>query len=72
MDEFGRALGLAVAMILRADPDLVAIVGLSLRVSLTAAGLGFVLGAPLGALLAATRCGAFRYGAHTCVISTAM
>ncbi|MFH6782095.1 MULTISPECIES: ABC transporter permease [Methylobacterium] len=55
MDEFGRALGLAVAMILRADPDLVAIVGLSLRVSLTAAALGFVLGAPLGALLAATR-----------------
>ncbi|AWN51648.1 ABC transporter permease [Methylobacterium sp. 17Sr1-1] len=55
MDEFGRALGLAIAMILRADADLVAIVGLSLRVSLTAAGLGFVLGAPLGALLAAAR-----------------
>jgi tungstate transport system permease protein len=55
MDEFGRALGLAVAMILRADADLVAIVGLSLRVSLTAAALGFALGAPLGALLAATR-----------------
>ena len=55
MDEFGRALGLAVAMILRGDADLVAIVGLSLRVSLTAAALGFVLGAPLGALLATTR-----------------
>ena len=55
MDEFGRALSLAIAMILRADADLVAIVGLSLRVSLTAAALGFALGAPLGALLAATR-----------------
>ncbi|GJD50852.1 Tungstate uptake system permease protein TupB [Methylobacterium crusticola] len=55
MDEFGRALGLALQLILRADAELVAIVGLSLRVSLAAAGLGFVLGAPLGALIAATR-----------------
>jgi len=40
---------------LRLDPELVQIVGLSLRVSLTAVLLGSIIGLPLGALLALTR-----------------
>src|SRR5215208_873416 len=54
MDEFGRAAILALHLITRADPELVRIVGLSLRVSLTAALIAFMLGAPLGTLLATT------------------
>jgi tungstate transport system permease protein len=54
MDEFGRAVILALHLITRADPELVRIVGLSLRVSLTAALIAFMIGAPLGALLATT------------------
>ncbi|MBP6817779.1 MAG: ABC transporter permease [Ferrovibrio sp.] len=42
-------------MMLRLDPELVQIVGLSLRVSLTAVLLGSIIGLPLGALLALTR-----------------
>lgn len=55
MDEFGRAFALALRLILGADPELVGIVGLSLRVSLGAALIAFALGAPLGALLAIAR-----------------
>jgi len=42
-------------MMLRLEPELVRIVGLSLRVSLTAVVLGSIIGLPLGALLALTR-----------------
>src|SRR5215203_2644080 len=52
MDEFGRAFTLALGLILKADPELVGIVGLSLRVSLGAASIAFALGAPVGALIA--------------------
>lgn len=55
MEEFGRAFVLALRLVLGADPELVGIVGLSLRVSLGAALLAFALGAPLGALLATAR-----------------
>ena len=55
MDEFGRALALALHLILTADAELVGIVGLSLLVSLGASLLAFALGAPLGAFLATTR-----------------
>jgi tungstate transport system permease protein len=55
MGEFGLALGGALGLVLSGDAEFYAIVALSLRVSLTATALAFALGAPLGALLAATR-----------------
>ncbi len=45
----------ALALVLAADPTLLAIVGLSLLVSLTAVVLAAAIGVPLGALLALTR-----------------
>jgi len=55
MTDFGTALALAAALVARADPELVGIVLLSLRVSLSAALLAFLIGAPLGAALALFR-----------------
>lgn len=55
MHEIGEALLLAAKLVAGADPALLQIVILSLRVSLTAAVIGFVLGLPLGGWLAATR-----------------
>jgi tungstate transport system permease protein len=55
VSEFGQAFVLALTLIGGADPDLVGVVGLSLRVSLAAALIAFALGAPIGALLAAAR-----------------
>lgn len=52
MDEFGRAFLLAIELLLRFDPQLSEIIGLSLKVSVTAALLAFCLGAPVGAVLA--------------------
>jgi len=49
------AFGLALAMIWSADPVLVQIVGLSLRVTLTALLIASVIGLPLGAALALAR-----------------
>ena len=45
---------LALALVLSADPDLIEIVWLSLRVSLSAVVLSCLIGMPLGALLATT------------------
>lgn len=55
MGEFGQALTLAIRLVAGADPELVGIVTLSLRVSLTAAIFALLIGAPLGACLAVTR-----------------
>jgi len=55
MNEIGRAFLLALSLIARLEPAFVATVLLSLKVSLAAAVAGFAFGAPLGALLAATR-----------------
>ncbi len=55
MNTIAEAFILSVQMMLRLDPELVQIVGLSLRVSLTAVLLGSIIGLPLGALLALTR-----------------
>jgi tungstate transport system permease protein len=55
LQDFPASFGLAFGLIARADPDLVAIVGLSLRVSLTAVGLACVIGFPVGAALAVAR-----------------
>lgn len=54
MEEIGRAFALALRLVAGADPELVGIVLLSLRVSLGASLVAFALGAPLGAWLAAT------------------
>ncbi len=55
MHEFTEAFRLAFALVLAGDADLIEIVGLSLRVSLTAIILACFIGLPLGAWLAITR-----------------
>ncbi|MEL3890458.1 ABC transporter permease [Ferrovibrio sp. MS7] len=55
MNTISEAFILSLQMMLRLEPELVRIVGLSLRVSLTAVVLGSIIGLPLGALLALTR-----------------
>lgn len=55
MSDLGRAFSLALDLLIRADPDLVRIVLLSLRVSLTATTLAFGLGTLSGAALAVWR-----------------
>lgn len=51
MQEFGQAFALAARLMVSFDPDLVEIVGLSLRVSLTAVALSCAIGLPLGAAI---------------------
>jgi len=55
VEEFGRAFALALTLLGALDRELIGIVGLSLRVSLSATLLAFCLGAPLGAMLAVYR-----------------
>ena len=55
MDEFGQALVNAATLIVGFDRDFLAIVGLSLRVSLTAVLTACAIGFPLGAALALSR-----------------
>ena len=55
MQDFSSAFGLALSLILGADADLIEIIGLSLRVSLSAVLISALIGFPLGALLAVTR-----------------
>lgn len=55
MDEFARSIASALSLIAQADPELLGIVALSLRVSLTASIIALLAGAPVGAWLAITR-----------------
>ncbi len=55
MNDFGSAFSTALALVATADPAVAQIVGLSLRVSLTAVAIAAVVGLPLGALLAVSR-----------------
>ena len=55
MQDFGAAFGLAFNLIASADPDLLEIVWLSLRVSLSAVLAACLIGLPLGATLAIVR-----------------
>jgi tungstate transport system permease protein len=55
MSDFARAFTTALALLASFDPELVAIVGLSLRVSLSASILAMAAGAPLGGALALSR-----------------
>ncbi|MEM8959764.1 MAG: ABC transporter permease [Pseudomonadota bacterium] len=56
MESFWGILSEAFTLVLSWDPDLVEIVGLSLRVTLTAVGIACLIGLPLGAIV-----GAFRF-----------
>ena len=55
MDDLAAAFSTALGLVAAGDPALAAIVGLSLRVSLTAVALAALVGLPLGALLAVAR-----------------
>src|ERR1700755_2670653 len=55
MNDFARSIGAALSLIGSLDPELLSIVGLSLRVSLTASLTALVIGAPFGAWLAIAR-----------------
>jgi tungstate transport system permease protein len=64
MQDFGQAFRLAFNLVLSADPDLLEIIGLSLKVSLTAVAIACAIGLPLGATVAMSR---FR-GRHAVLI----
>jgi tungstate transport system permease protein len=64
MNNFVQAVTTAISMIGGLDPDLVEIVGLSLRVSLSASAAAMILGAPLGVLLAITHF----HGRHAIIV----
>lgn len=55
MHDIGHALLIAIALIGSFDPELIGIVTLSLRVSLSATAVAMVIGAPLGGVLAVSR-----------------
>lgn len=55
MHNFSEAFGLALHLLLTADADLLEIIGLSLRVSLSAVAMACAIGLPLGAVLAIAR-----------------
>ena len=55
MNTISEAFLLSLQMMAQLDPELLRIIGLSLRVSLTAVIIGSIIGLPLGALLALTR-----------------
>lgn len=55
LQSIGDAFGLALALVVSGDADLIEIVLLSLRVSLTATALACVIGLPIGALVAIGR-----------------
>jgi tungstate transport system permease protein len=55
MSDFARSIAAAVTLIGEADAEMLGIVALSVRVSLTASIVALLIGAPFGALLAITR-----------------
>src|ERR1700751_4448382 len=55
MNDFARSIGAALSLIGEADPELLGIVALSLRVSLSASVVALLIGAPIGAWLAIVR-----------------
>ncbi len=69
MQDFGEAFRLAFGLVFSANPDLLEIVMLSLRVSLTAVALSCLIGLPLGAAVAMSR---FRGRAALVVILNAL
>jgi tungstate transport system permease protein len=62
MQDFATTLGNAIGLILLGDADLIEIIALSLRVTLSAVVIACLIGLPLGALV-----GAFRFPGRTAV-----
>lgn len=69
MQDFGDAFRLAFGLVISADPDLLEIVALSLRVSLTAVAVACLLGLPVGAAVAIGR---FRGRTAVIILSNAL
>ena len=69
MNDFARSIGAALSLIGEADPELLGIVALSLRVSLSASIVALLIGAPIGAWLAIVR---FRGRQAIIVLTNAM
>ena len=70
MNDLGEAFWLAIALMLGGDSDLIEIIGLSLRTSLSALALASMIGFPLGAIVGMGR---FRgRGVAAVVLNTAM
>jgi tungstate transport system permease protein len=69
MDDIGRAFLTALTLIASLDSELIGIIGLSLRVSLSAALIAMAIGAPLAGILAVSR---FRGQQAVIVIANAM
>jgi len=55
MNDFARSLGAALSLIGSLDPELLNVVALSLRISLSASVVALLIGAPIGAWLAISR-----------------
>jgi tungstate transport system permease protein len=55
MNDFAKSIGTSVSLIGSLDPELLSIVALSLRVSLSASIVALIVGAPFGAWLAITK-----------------
>jgi tungstate transport system permease protein len=55
MNDFARSVGVALSLIREADPELLGVIALSLRVSLVASIFALLIGAPIGASLAIVR-----------------
>ncbi|MGI9499315.1 MAG: ABC transporter permease [Geminicoccaceae bacterium] len=55
MQDFSDAVSLAVMLVVSLDADLLEIIGLSLRVSLSALAIACMIGLPMGALIAVSR-----------------
>jgi len=55
MNDFARSVGAALSLISSLDPELLSIVALSLRISLSASIIALIIGAPFGAWLAITK-----------------
>ena len=60
MGSFGSTFADAIGLVLSGDPDLLEIIGLSLRVTLTAVALACAIGLPVGGIV-----GAFRFPGRT-------
>ena len=55
MQEFAESFGLAIDLVFSADPDLIEIIALSLKVSFSATAMACAIGLPLGAVIAVSR-----------------
>ena len=69
MQDVGNSFGLAFGLVLAADPDLLEIIALSLKVSLSAVVIACLLGLPLGTLVAIGR---FRGRTATIILLNAL